>query len=88
MKEKELSVLLRNTIRELPVIPEDIKKQLRKNSLSKWWNMDGWLTEKDQEYHLIQSASKYYYMQIVVMSYSQQEKILRISSRTFMHDKN
>ena len=44
--------------------------------------------KKDQAYHLIQYTSKYYYMQIGVMLYTLQKKILRISYRSFRHDKN
>ena len=50
--------------------------------------MVDWKTKKDQEYHLIQSVSKYYYMHIVVMSSTlQKNNPKRISYRSFRHDK-
>ena len=61
------------------------KKQLRKtNSLKKWRNRYSQLKDrkKDQVYHLNQSASKYYYMQIEL--YTAKENPERISYRSKM----
>ncbi len=87
--EKELSVLLCNSIGELPVTLENIKKLQRKtNSFFKneETGMSDWKPVKkiDQGNHLIQSASKYNYMQIVVIK----ENPEKISYRSSKHDKN
>ena len=78
--EEELSVLLCNTIWELPVTLEHIKRSNWEGWIhrKKWSSWYGWLKDrKKKEYPLFQFVSKYYYMQIVVMPYTLQKKILR-----------
>ena len=65
--ERELSDLLCNTIRELPVTLEDVKKQ-RRAMISFKKNEKASLVERENKKelvcHLFHSANRYYYTQI------------------------